>query len=270
MAKLFLNQNISSVLSSADDTENFQLPKYINIVDNSNKHFQRGGSSKDNFSITSSEFMGQTGGNGSITSEDLALTTTTISLRGGAAGALSVTSAAGSDMNQVDKLVSMLTSESDGLSQTNTEDLENQLKNVLSKKSVEPSQNGGASLNAKQVRDFFSTLSRQGVDVDVRLNSQSLSNYFGLTEGEEDMYGGKSKRGMEGGNNPGFKAFLALKKYISEKLSISNGPKAAKVAGAVQREAKEKNPSITDGVKISEKAQELFDGNMDKYKKMLD
>ena len=68
--------------------------------------------------------------------------------------------------------------------------------------------------------------------------------------------------------NPGFQAFLDLKKYIATKLGISNGPKAAKVAGAVQKEMKEKYPNL-DAVKISEKGREHFDKNMDYFKQMM-
>jgi hypothetical protein len=68
--------------------------------------------------------------------------------------------------------------------------------------------------------------------------------------------------------NPGFQAFLDLKKYIATKLGISNGPNAAKVAGAVQKEMTETYPKL-DAVKISEKGREHFDKNMDHFKQMI-
>ena len=68
--------------------------------------------------------------------------------------------------------------------------------------------------------------------------------------------------------NPGFQAFLDLKKYIATKLRVSNGPKVGKVAGAVQRDMKEKFPS-SSYVEISKKGMEHFDKNMDHYKQML-
>ena len=71
------------------------------------------------------------------------------------------------------------------------------------------------------------------------------------------------------GTNPGFAAFLELKKKIAAKLGIPNSPKAGKVAGAVQREIKEKNAGM-DAVEVSKKAFELFESNMEKYKKMAD
>jgi hypothetical protein len=69
--------------------------------------------------------------------------------------------------------------------------------------------------------------------------------------------------------NPGFQAFLDLKKKIAAKLGIPNSPKAGKVAGAVQREIKEKFPGI-DSVGVSNIAFALFEANVDKYQNMLD
>ncbi len=69
--------------------------------------------------------------------------------------------------------------------------------------------------------------------------------------------------------NPGFTAFLNLKKYIAEKLGIPNGIPAGKIAGAAKKEYTEKNPDIT-AVEASEGAMKYFDENMEKFKKMLE
>jgi hypothetical protein len=82
------------------------------------------------------------------------------------------------------------------------------------------------------------------------------------TEGETD-------NGLHGGGmNPGFQAFLNLKKKIAEQLKISNGPKAAKIAGAVQKEMKAKYTNL-NSIQIAEKGLEHFKKNYDKYKKMV-
>ena len=73
---------------------------------------------------------------------------------------------------------------------------------------------------------------------------------------------------MSRGANPGFEAFLELKKKVAQKLGISNGPAASKVAGAVQKEIKEKNPNMA-AVEVSKKAYELFESDVEKYRKML-
>ena len=49
---------------------------------------------------------------------------------------------------------------------------------------------------------------------------------------------------MTGGANAGFEAFLELKKKVASALSIPNGPKAGKAAGAAQRDAKAKHPDM--------------------------
>jgi len=70
------------------------------------------------------------------------------------------------------------------------------------------------------------------------------------------------------GTNPGFQAFLDLKKKIAGKLGIPNSPNAGKVAGEVQREIKEKNEGM-DAVEVSKKAYELFEANIEKYSKLI-
>ena len=65
-----------------------------------------------------------------------------------------------------------------------------------------------------------------------------------------------------------FQAFLDLKKYVVTKLGINNGPKAAKVTEAIQKEMKEKHPDL-DVAKITEEGRKHFDKNVDNYKQML-
>lgn len=78
----------------------------------------------------------------------------------------------------------------------------------------------------------------------------------------ESMTGGA--RGM----NPGFKAFIDLKKKIAEMLGIPNGPKAAKIAGSIQKEMKEKYADLTS-VQLAAKGLEHFKKDPSKYKKMV-
>ena len=188
---------------------------------------------RNTYSVTSSDMVGgaysQTssmrGGNGLSSTSSMVGGrgySATSSMKGG--NGMSVTSDYRPGQSNVNELVSMLTSESDASqSNTNTEELENQLKNILK---------GG----------------------------KSKSKHVGTDSKNLDM---------TGGNNPGFKAFLDLKKYVAEQLKVSNGPKAAKVAGAVQRETKEKNPNVTDGVEIAKLARKAFDAHKKKYEKML-
>ena len=52
------------------------------------------------------------------------------------------------------------------------------------------------------------------------------------------------------------KIFLDLKKYVATKLKIPNGPKAASIASAVQKDVKMKYPDLKDALKIVEKAKD--------------
>jgi hypothetical protein len=73
--------------------------------------------------------------------------------------------------------------------------------------------------------------------------------------------------GAEGKGN-GFKAFLAFKKHVAEKLGISNGIPAGRIAGTVLREIKSKYDNINT-IDAIEKAKKHFEKNMEKYRKML-
>ena len=70
------------------------------------------------------------------------------------------------------------------------------------------------------------------------------------------------------GMNPGFKAFIDLKKTIAEKLGIPNGPKAAKIAGSIQKEMRVKYADLTS-VQLAAKGLEHFNKDPSKYKKMV-
>jgi hypothetical protein len=65
-----------------------------------------------------------------------------------------------------------------------------------------------------------------------------------------------------------FQAFLDLKKHVATKLGINNGSKATKVVEAVQKEMKEKHPTL-DAVKIAEEGRKHIDKNIDHFKQML-
>ena len=274
------------------------------------------------FSATSTMTFGQNGGGAFSATSSL-----TFGQKGGASNSL----------KDVNKLISMLTSESSsanqyGGSETSTNSLEQQLHSILSL-------NGGSKLNlnsnsnsnkeVNDIKNFFMNLKSQGVDVNVKLNNKSMTEFFDLasntttdlplppaninSESATSIFdvtnfntnnlsetssvnmslltkqaGGakkkksskktskktskksskKSSKDLDGGVNAGFQAFLDLKKHVAEKLGVSNGPKAAKVAGAVQKDMKEKHPNL-DSVAISKKGIEHFNANMAHYKQML-
>ena len=368
MSGIFLNNNIKNVFDSVSESS-VKLPQWITIVDNANNTEMSATSSMmpnmmNNVSATSS-MMRQSGGNTSATSSmvmnhvgDLSATSTMNQSRGKfsatspmglnqAGGAFSATSHNNASEQDVNKLISMLTSESssanmNGMSETSTVSLEAQLRDILNqeggaKKKKSKKQVGG-SLNVDDVKNFFMDLKSQGVNVNVKLNDKTMSDFFGgaditstelaqssvlnmsstsevnpaeLVGGAKKKKGSKksskkaskkssmkggakkgskkaskksskkaskksskkaskkgSKSSQDGGNNPGFMAFQELRKHIATKLGVSNGPKAGKVAGAVNKDMKEKHPGLS-AVEISKKAIEHFDKNVEHYKQML-
>ena len=262
MTNVFLKNEFPDLFNTISES-NVSLPKWISIVDKANNTSQ--------LSATSSATVGQKG------------------------GTFSATSNYGASDQDVNKLLSMITSESSnsnfkGLSETSTASLENQLRSALNQQ-----QNGGSknnNISANDIRQFFTTLKSQGVDVNIKLNDQTFSEFFGssfMTGGQNQLLeettttelpfdnatfkqmvagAGKNKKAQDAGANPGFKAFLDLKKFIAIKLGVSNGPKVGKVAGAVQKDIKASHPDW-DSVKVSEEGKKLFVEKMDHYKQML-
>ena len=307
MSNIFLKEDFESIFNSATES-NISLPKWIKVIDVASNQYN---------SVTSSASV-QQGGNFSATSNV-------------------------SSVKDVNKLISMLTSDSSSLkqnaiSETTTASLENQLREILEKegggkKKKSRKQKGGFD-EIENIKSFFTTLKSQGVNVDIKLNNKTMSEFFGgadnttteipfqgnligsetssvvpqsyngsatssedpratasatssyvpqantlsATSYNKDELAGGSKKGkksskksskkMDGGVNPGFQAFLDLKKHVATKLGISNGPQAAKVAGAVQKEMKEKHPDL-NAVKIAEEGRKHFDKNVDHFKQML-
>ena len=70
-----------------------------------------------------------------------------------------------------------------------------------------------------------------------------------------------------GGNNPALIAFREISAMVAKKLGISNGPKAKKIAGQLQRDVKEKHENITHD-KLVDAAKKHLEDNLNKYQKM--
>ena len=325
-------QNVPSAFLASESEGNSELPKFISIIDINNKSVQNKpvqnkpvqhkAAPKYNpvESATSSAFIGQFGGDANA---NTATSSAFIGQFGGDANANTATSSAfigqlgGGDVNtatssafisnfvggksrkqnggnnDVNKLVSMLTSESnlEGVSETTSESLEAQLKEILkqnggSKKHRENKiQNAGAS-EAQNIKNFFVNLKSQGVNVNVKLNDKSLSEFFNMEQNTTTdlpkLNGGsvlhvaptvshvaptvaRVAHDLDGGANAGFEAFLSFKKHVATKLKISNGPAAAKIAGSINADMKKKHSDL-GAVEIAKKNTEYFDKNMDKVK----
>jgi hypothetical protein len=174
----------------------------------------------------------------------------------------------------VDKLLSMLTTESSSeiksinTNETSTETLENQLKQILNKTSE---QNGGSCVSCgnhiknNDIRQFFTDLKSKGVKVDVKLNNQSMTEYFG-----ETLQTTTDINTQDGGANNKFSAAQAVRKDIAKEFNIPNGKDVVKIAFAVVKAVVDKTPSLVDDVDALSKAvKKHFEENKAHFKRML-
>ena len=88
-------------------------------------------------------------------------------------------------------------------------------------------------------------------------------------KGEHEEEPKETKEKPKRAANPGFTAFLNLKKHVAEKLGIPNGIPAGKIAGMAKKEYTEMNEGIS-AVEASEGAMKYFDENIEKFKKELE
>jgi hypothetical protein len=209
--------------------------------------------------------------------------------------------------NNVNKLLSMLATESQ-TSQAETQELEHELRNMLELKggrNIKPEAELKAffkkynikTINGIKSNKFIEQYAGDGDDTntsdayrekkheeinnidysdnkpsevttseDTSNNNTSEPEVKANTESDTSVSG--TQDGGARGMNPGFKAFIDLKKTIAEKLGIPNGPKAAKIAGAIQKEMKVKYPDLTS-VQLAAKGLEHFEKDPSKYKKMV-
>jgi len=174
----------------------------------------------------------------------------------------------------VDKLLSMLTTESSSELQTitnnetSTETLENQLKQILNK---DNEQSGGACASCghhiknTDIRRFFTDLKSKGVKVDVKLNNQSMTEYF-----DDILQTTTDINTQDGGANNKFAAAQAVRKDIAKEFNISNGKEVVKIAFAVVKAVVEKSPALANDVDALSKAvRKHFEENKAHFKRML-
>jgi hypothetical protein len=346
MSNVFLKSDLNDIFDTITES-NLSLPNWINIVDVANKTNKSTKISHSNHSVTSSAAVNQAGGGYSATSDSNLKTSS--AFVGQLGGGYSATSTNTNSTRDVNKLISMLTSESstnfNGMSETSTITLENQLRDILKQdggKNKKSDQRGGTGENnysrfrggsgqynysgfgggngvnndisVNDVKLFFNNFKVNNKNVNVKINDQNMSEFFNTnnvnnqldntttdinsiiggsetnetsavddkqlnnvqyseTSLSEQNGGGKRKKSnkeINGGKPPnaGFQAFLDLKKHIAQKLEISNGPGAAKVAGKVQSDMKEKFAGA-DAVTIAAEGRKHFDKNVDHYKKFI-
>jgi len=162
----------------------------------------------------------------------------------------------------ISKLIDMLTT-----SESNHNDtamLENKLQNILSNNTL----SGGNSnnVNVNNIKSFFIDLKKKGVDVNVKLNNKTMSEFFNTnttTENVSDMFLNR----QDGGKDQKENFFFSFKKIVADKLNISNGPIAGKIAGMINKKMKEKNEGIV-GEKLMDLCESHLNKNIEEYKNM--
>jgi hypothetical protein len=271
------NKILSATSSSVNNKrsrglDNFMSTKSLASVDGNNREFsatpsvnnkQSGGSGE--FSATSSM---TTGGN----NREFSATSSINNKQSGGSGEFSATSPLSSHQNQhggggisatssvvnkkssgdksindVDHLISMLTTESD-VNSVSTNKLESNIKQMLNNNMV-----GGENASANSIKNFFNTLRNNGMNVNIKLDDLTLTEFF--DNGGTTMVGGA--RSLP----PALVAFQKLKKLIAEELGITGRElitKASKIASAVKKDA------LDEGVEPAKH----FKDNKDKYKKL--
>ena len=164
MSNIFLNNELNSIFETVSES-NISLPQWVTIVDKANATNTKESVTNNNVSATSSALVGQNGGSNSVTSVN--------------------------STRDVNKLISMLTSESSsanfkGLSVTSTASLEDQLREILKQdggakkyNKNKKSQKGGSNYNVDDIKSFFTNLKNTGVNVDIKLNNKTFSEFFG-------------------------------------------------------------------------------------------
>ena len=151
-------------------------------------------------------------------------------------------------ISDVDHLISMLTSETSEANSVSTNKLENDIKNMLNNNMT-----GGQAASVNTIKNFFTTLRDNGMNVNIKLDDLTLTEFF--DNGGNVMVGGA--RSLP----PALVAFQKLKKMIAEELGITGRElitKASKVASAVKKDA------LDEGVEPAKH----FEKNKDKYKKL--
>ena len=297
MSKLFKNNDLNNIFTESS----FDFPSHATIVDINNKTpLVQNKSSKTNNLSKTNKFLGANAFSGantfsgannfSATSEDGlqnggafsetssnnmtqnggAFSATSSNMRIQNGGAFSATSSnmmtnivkqSGGNNNNgdkdVDALLAMLTSDNNLSDSENTNSIEAELRNVLN------TQAGGNNdlerLPNIFINDIFSEVNHNSLESNL---SGGGTRFIIDKDLEIDQNGGAK------GTKNGLGAFIKLKKFVSDKLKISNGVPAAKIAGAVLREVKGKYENISSEDAV-EKAMKHLEKNIEKFKKML-
>ena len=170
MSNVFLKNDLNGILDTITES-NMSLPTRINIVDIANKSSKSTKLDKTNYSVTSSAVVNQNGGGYSATSTN------------------------SNSIRDVNKLISMLTSESstNSMSETSTSTVTLENKNKQRNK-YSFSGGGHNNISANDVKTFFKNFKVNNKNVNVKINDQNISEFFNTNQN-----GGKLNKSQLGG-----------------------------------------------------------------------
>ncbi len=156
MSNVFLKNDLNGILDTITES-NMSLPTRINIVDIANKSSKSSKSTKldkTNYSVTSSAVVNQNGGGYSATSTN------------------------SNSIRDVNKLISMLTSESstNSMSETSTSTVTLENKNKQRNK-YSFSGGGHNDISVNDVKTFFKNFKVNNKNVNVKINDQNISEF---------------------------------------------------------------------------------------------
>ena len=170
MSNVFLKNDLNGILDTITES-NMSLPTRINIVDIANKSSKSTKLDKTNYSVTSSAVVNQNGGGYSATSTN------------------------SNSIRDVNKLISMLTSESstNSMSETSTSTVTLENKNKQRNK-YSFSGGGHNDISVNDVKTFFKNFKVNNKNVNVKINDQNISEFFNTNQ-----HGGKLNKSQLGG-----------------------------------------------------------------------
>lgn len=116
--------------------------------------------------------------------------------------------------------------------------------------------------------DFKKAMQYINVAKRLSYNENEIKNFLLLIEIKKNEINNKNiieEINIAGIQNKNFDSLLEFKKYIANKLNISNGLVAIKIAASINAEMENKNPDL-DIIAIAQKNTDYFDKNIDKVK----
>jgi hypothetical protein len=290
MSSIFLTSEFKNLLSENHGTETLSVSNVLN------KYIKQ---SNDAQKITSTTVNNSAYSNLSATSPLVSNNTNSVTSSAVHTGTIDVSATSSLNMNggnymnnnhnkdDVDSLVAMLTSTE---SNTQTEVLETKLKGLLNNKvgggNVGGDNVDGGTSELSNVKQFFHKLKSNGVNVDIKLDDLTLSDFFNTNIIRKNLVGGQpatapvstapapvstaSPHLIQGGGRdlpPALVAFQKIRSIVAKELDLKGIKVSAKVASALKKEVTKKHPNA-DPMEIANIAIKYFKDHKKEYEEL--